>query len=636
MQSGRLDLAEQTLRRQLAKQPTDPDATSLLGAVLTQLGRFEQADFLFKRGLAAHPSSYSMLGNYGNLCLFWGKFAEARRHFEAALAIVPDGMEALLGLGPTLYSLGEIDGAIAISRRAREAAPHDPAGAANLGASLTAAGQVKEATQLLKFALLSAPHKPSLVSNYLGTLNYDADLSDEDIRTEHLRICKWLAGHQPAASASTTVSAAPAAPASPSASASPSAPSGGGGESASRGRGSAGVGGVGAAVASSGLAPSKRPLRIGFVSADFRSHAVAWFILAIIEHLDPAALTPFAYFNGTRDAVSGVLHEHFTRQGGAWFDCLGTSDERLAERIRADRIDILFDLSGHTDGTRLSVFRRRPAPVQANYLGYPNTTGLPEMDFRLVDAHTDPLPAGAASDTDPGGAATEKYLRLDRCFICYSPPLNLPEAGPPPSVAAGHITFISCNAGQKLNSKLFALWSRVLAGVPDSRLIIKHRGLSSAGVMEMTRRWVQEARIDDARIDLVGWAPTLGSHLDHYLRADIALDSLPYNGTTTTCEALWMGVPVVAVRGSTHAGRVGVSLLSAVGVPELLAPDADAYVKLAIDLAHDRARIASYRASLRQRVAASPLCDGPAMARAFERACERMWSLSASPCGQTG
>lgn len=598
MQSGRLDLAENTLRRQLARQPSDPDATSLLGAVLTQLGRFDQAEFLFKRGLAAYPTDYSLLGNYGNLCLFSGRFADAKRHFEAALKIVPDGMEALLGLGPTLYSLSEIDGAIAVSRRAREVAPHDPAAAANLGASLTAAGQVKEATQLLKFALLSAPHKPSLVSNYLGTLNYDADLSDHEVRSEHVRICQWLAGAQPGGAALPRPRPADARPHGPA-----------------------------------------RPLRIGFVSADFRGHAVAWFIISIVQHLDKSLFAPFAYFNGTRDGVSDVLRPLFSGGGGGWFDCLGVSDERLAQKIKDDRIDILFDLSGHTDGTRLSVFRRRPAPVQANYLGYPNTTGLPEMDFRLVDAHTDPVLVGRTScprsdghdpeaSTDPCGPATERYVRLDRCFLCYSPPNDAPEPGPAPCAANGHITFISCNAGQKLNARLFALWGRVLAGVPRSRLLIKHRGLSCAGVMEMTRGWITEAGIDPARVELIGWAPSLSHHLQHYQRADIALDSLPYNGTTTTCEALWMGVPVVGMRGSTHAGRVGASLLTTVGVPELLAHEADEYVRLAVELASDTARIAAYRATLRERVHTSPLCDGPAMARAFERACVRMWTLA--------
>ncbi|MFN0011676.1 MAG: tetratricopeptide repeat protein [Phycisphaerales bacterium] len=587
MQSGRLDVAEQTLRRQLAKQPSDPDATSLLGAVLTQLGRFDQAEFLFKRGLAAYPNDYSLLGNYGNLCLFWGKFAQARQHFEAALKIVPDGMEALLGLGPTLYSLGEIDAAVAISRRAREVAPHDPAAAANLGASLTAAGLVKEATQLLRIGLASAPHKPSLVSNYLGTLNYDPDLSDQFIRSEHVRVCQWLAGGAPAGSAH--------------------------------------------ARPVPKNAQADRVLRVGFVSADFRAHAVAWFIRAIVEHLDAARVQAFAYFNGTRDATSEALRPLFR---GGWFDCLGVSDDRLVERIKADQIDILFDLSGHTDGTRLSMFRKRAAPVQATYLGYPNTTGLPEMDFRLVDAHTDPMPAGPAADassvpcdlaTDPAGPATERYIRLDRCFLCYTPPTSAPDPGPLPRDGAGHITFISCNAGQKLNPRLFALWGRILEAVPGSRLVIKHRGLSSAGVLDMTRQWLAEARIDAARVELIGWMPDMASHLHHYLRADIALDSAPYNGTTTTCEALFMGVPVIGLRGGTHAGRVGVSLLTTVGVPELLADDADGYVRLASELAADRARLVHYRATLRQRMVASPLCDGPGMARAFERACQTMW-----------
>ena len=298
----------------------------------------------------------------------------------------------------------------------------------------------------------------------------------------------------------------------------------------------------------------------------------------------------------------------------AWISAAAPDDAALDRLIREHRIDILIELAGHSAGNRLPALRNKPAPIIVSAIGYANTTGLPSVDYRLIDSLTDP--AGSESH------ATERLVRLDPCFLCYRPP-----AAPQVAIRSGSnpIVFGSFNALPKLSPRTLRVWSELLRRVPNSSIILKAGGLQDPWARQILLAAFDAAGIGRERVELLSQTAGLDDHLALYSRVDIALDPFPYNGTTTTCEALWMGVPVVALSGDHHAARVGVTLLTAAGLPDLIADSEEHYVGIAAALASDRPRLESLRATLRPRMAASVLCDGPAYARRFERALRRIW-----------
>jgi predicted O-linked N-acetylglucosamine transferase (SPINDLY family) len=292
-------------------------------------------------------------------------------------------------------------------------------------------------------------------------------------------------------------------------------------------------------------------------------------------------------------------------------------DREFAQLVFDDRIDILVDLGGHTGSSRLEAFGYKPAPVQVTWLGYPDTTGLPEVDYRFTDILADP----------PGAEAfhTEQLVRLPACFLCYAPRHPCPAPSPPPALTTGRVTFGSFNNLAKLSPQTLRAWAAILQSVPTAHLFIKGKALRDPLSHEQFRQKLIAHGIDITRTELQGWTTSSEDHMELYGHVDIALDTFPYNGTTTTCEALWMGVPVVTLTGETHAGRVGTSLLSAVGLNELVAGTETAYIELATRLAGDPQQLAHRRADLRDRMASSPLCDGPRFAREVEDAYRAMW-----------
>jgi predicted O-linked N-acetylglucosamine transferase (SPINDLY family) len=266
----------------------------------------------------------------------------------------------------------------------------------------------------------------------------------------------------------------------------------------------------------------------------------------------------------------------------------------------------------------LPVFALKPAPIQISYLGYPNTTGLPTMDYRLTDELADP----------PGLTEryhTEQLVRLPHGFLCYTPPADAPPPGDSPVETAGHVTFGSFNSIAKVTPQVIDLWSSILSALPSSRLILKSHALTDAGVRERFTRLFSGRGVEPGRVELLGYIRGRSEHLSLYQRIDIGLDSFPYNGTTTTCEALWMGVPVITLSGETHAGRVGMSILSHAGLPELVTENEDDYRDLALELARNPARVKDFRHCLRQRLRESPLCQGQSFARDAEQAYRQMW-----------
>ncbi len=306
---------------------------------------------------------------------------------------------------------------------------------------------------------------------------------------------------------------------------------------------------------------SDRRLRIGYVSPDFRDHAVGRFLLPLLAHQDRQHFEVYAY---SQVRVHDAMTELFRSQVNQWRSTVSLSDEQLAGLVRQDQIDILVDLAGHSAGGRLLVFARKPAPVQITWLGYPNSTGLNTMDYRITDAFADPPGLGDA-------LYSEQLVRLPQTNWVYHPPEN----GPPPRPGSARapdrrplvapVTFGCFNNFAKVTDPMLVLWGRILQAVPGSRLLLKAQGLGSQSARQRTLELFSNGGIDPGRLELRGFAPGRGAHLALYNRVDIALDPFPYHGTTTTCEALWMGVPVITLAGETHVSRVGVSLLSNMG-----------------------------------------------------------------------
>ncbi len=358
-----------------------------------------------------------------------------------------------------------------------------------------------------------------------------------------------------------------------------------------------------------------RRLRVGYLSPNFREHSVSYFADPLIAGHDRRSFEVFCYAQVIKP---DTRTERFRDLADVWRSTVGLTDATVAERIREDGIDILVDLAGYTGENRLLVFAARPAPVQVSWLGYPNTTGLSAMDYRLTDAIADPE---GADDT----LYSETLVRLPNGFLCFTPAGDAPDIGGSPALSNGHVTFGSFNHLPKVSPEVVETWAQILERVPGSRLLLKSHPLADAATRDRYLDMFATHGIDARRVELFSWIASKSGHLGAYDRVDIGLDPFPYNGTTTTCEALWMGVPVVTLRGERHSGRVGASLLTRMDLVDLIAETKDAYVETAVGLAKAPDRLSGFRTELRQRMKGSPLCDGDTFARDVEAVYREMW-----------
>ena len=565
---GRLDEAIACSHRALALRPDDPETYSNLGNALREQGRVDEAIAAYRRALELRPDYAAAQNNLGLALRDRGDLAGAIAAYRQALQLQPSYPDALNNLGVALHGQGEFDAAIASYQHALRLQPDCAEAHTNLGVTLHHRGEFAAAIAAYRRALECQPDDAQAHCNLLLILHYPDDLDPAAIFAEH---CRWDEAH-----------ARPLAP---------------------------------GLAAHANLPDPERRLRVGYVSPDFREHAVASFFENLLAAHDRDRVEVFCYDDvRAEDAVTLRLQKH----AACWRKIRGVSDAQVAELIREDRIDILVDLAGHTSRHRLLVFARQPAPVQVTYLGYCDTTGMKAMDYRLTDALADP--PGATEHLH-----SEQLIRLPASAWCFRPPADAPPVNALPLHRAGHLTFGCFNGLPKLNPATLILWSRILLAVPGSRLLLKNVGLREPSVQSRIRGVLEHAGIAAERITLLGPAPNIAEHLAAYGRVDIALDTFPYHGTTTTCEALWMGVPVVTLAGPTHESRVGVSLLTNAGLPELIARDRDEYSRLAVQLAADVTRLADLRATLRARLAASPLLDAPRFARNVEAAYRAMW-----------
>jgi predicted O-linked N-acetylglucosamine transferase (SPINDLY family) len=359
----------------------------------------------------------------------------------------------------------------------------------------------------------------------------------------------------------------------------------------------------------------ERPLRIGLVSPDFCEHPVARFVLPFVEAADRDAIHYVAF---AQQGWSDEVTERLRTEMAEWYEIQRLSDPDAARLVREQKIDILVDLAGHTANGRLGLFMQRPAPIQASYLGYPGTTGLTSIRYRMTDGWADPT-----GKTEP--YHTEELIRLPQGFLCFAPPPDAPDVVDPPVLRNGFVTFGSFNNLAKLSARTIALWARVLTTVPGARLMLKSRPLGDAKTRARILKRFAEAGIPPDRLELRGRVDGHAAHLAAYGEVDIALDTVPYNGTTTSCEALYMGVPMVGLAGPSHVTRVGVSILSSCGLGKLVGKTEDDYVAIAAALAQSNDRLVQLREAIRPAMLESSLTDRVGFARRIEAVWRVLW-----------
>jgi predicted O-linked N-acetylglucosamine transferase (SPINDLY family) len=598
----KLTAAEASCRRALALQPDYLEAYNNLGTILEDQERYAEAGECFERVLARRPDFAEGHYNLGNT--FWKRehldeavacyrqalalkpdYAEAHNNlgfvfklkgqYEDALACIhqsltlrPDYAEAYCNLGSVLILQKRYEPAKAYLQQCLALKPDYPYAYSQLGGILYSQSQHAEAIVYYRRALELKPRDSATHSNLLFCLNYAPDYSPQQVYAEHRRFAKRFADS---------------------------------------------------------LRPTWRPhantrdphrqLKIGYVSGDFRKHSVAFFIEPVLARHDHEQFEIICYQTCPQeDEITRQIQSYADR----WHTLVGLDDEAAAKQIREDRIDILVDLSGHTAYHRLLVFAGKPAPVQASWLGYLTTTGLTAMDYRITDAHADPPGPSEA-------VHSETLYRLPDGFLVFQPPAASPEVEPPPVLANGFVTFGSFNNFAKVTPAVIALWARVLHAVPGSRLLLKTAALGDPAQQERVRAWFAAHAIAPERLILLGAEADYRQHQARYHEVDIGLDPFPCNGGTTTCDALWMGVPVVTLAGDRFISRMGVSMAQNAGLAELIAATPDDYVALAARLAGEPGHLADWRQRLRPQLAASPLLDADRFTRNLEAAYRRMW-----------
>jgi predicted O-linked N-acetylglucosamine transferase (SPINDLY family) len=563
---GNLEEAITYFERALAFKPESPDINYNLGNALQRNGNLPEAVMAYRRALALRPDFAEAHNNLGTALAEQENLSDAIACYERAIALNADYVQAYSNLGSALRQANRLTDAVTTLQHALTLNPRYADAYHNLAGALLTRGQVTEAIAAYQQALALKP-KANTHSSLVFCMHYDPTITPKALFAETSR---WHEQHV----LPLTKAIAPHA----------------------------------------NTAQPARPLCMGYLSPDFHAHSVAYFVEALLAEHDRERFGVFCYANVKHpDAVT----ERFRGLADHWRDIAWLDDSTVAEQIRTDKIDILVDLAGHTRNNRLLLFARKPAPIQVTYLGYPDTTGLRTIDYRLTDALADP-----PGKTD--AFHTEILVRLPRGFLCYQPPADTPMTQPLPALSAGHITFGSFNAAAKVNEHVIACWAMILKALPRSQLILKARPLADTGTRALWQAVFDKYGIGTERIQIYPWMP-VAEHLQLYNKVDIALDPFPYNGTTTTCEATWMGVPVVTLAGTMHAGRVGVSLLTHAGLPELIAENPEDYVKITVALASDVGRLKDLRQGLRERLQRCPLVDAAGFTRSLEVAYREMW-----------
>ncbi|MDP2827512.1 MAG: tetratricopeptide repeat protein [Sulfuricellaceae bacterium] len=562
---GRLTEAETSFLRALQINPKLAEAHYNLGNTLRAQSRFDEAASSYRKALRINPDHAQAQSNLGTTLNDLGRQDEAEASLRSALKINPDHAESHSNLGLTLMNMGHLDKAEACFRRAIQINPNLAETHNNLGNILQDLGRLEEAETSYRRALEIRPDFAKARSNLLFLLNYAPANDPQNSFAEARQYGQIIASQVTSRFANWSCSSAPT------------------------------------------------RLRVGLVSGDFSNHPVGYFLEGILAQLDTNSVELFAYpTHHKTDELTARIKPYFS----AWQPLSGLSDKDAAHLIHNDHIHVLIDLSGHTRYNRLPIFAWKPAPVQVSWLGYFATTGVAEIDYLIADPWTLPESEEARF--------TEKIWRLPETRLCFTPPGIALEVSPLPALTNGYVTFGCFNNLTKMNDDVVAVWSHLLASVPDSRLFLKSRQLDETTVRQHTIERFAGHGINAGRLVLEGHEPRT-TYMSAYHRVDIALDPFPYPGGTTSVESLWMGVPVLTLVGKDFLSRQGLGILMNAGLTEWVASDSDDYVALAVTHAGDLHRLAQLRDGLRQQVTASPIMDSKRFAYHFETALLDMW-----------
>jgi predicted O-linked N-acetylglucosamine transferase (SPINDLY family) len=560
---GALGQAAACYQEALRLRPNNPQALTNLGAVLSDQGRLQEAVTCYQQALRLRPDLAAVRLNLGVVLKGLGRFDEAAASFHEALRLEPQSADGYNGLGNVFLEQGRHDEAEQCFQRALREKPGFPEAYNNLGNAFADQGKLDEALACYREALRLKPTYASAHSNLLLHLNYVPDADPEAVFAEHRR---WESLH----------------------------------------------GYAGGRPDHPNNRDPERRLRIGYVTPDLHRHPVArFFVEPILAYHNAEEVEAICYAE-----VPTALAARVQALASHWRAVRGLTDVQLADQVRADGIDILVDLAGHTVNNRLLTFSYKPAPVQISFLGYPNTTGLTTVDYRLTDAIADP----------PGEVSrhTEELIRLPGAFCCYAPPTAAPAVSPPPARQVGHVTFGSPHHLAKLNAKVLELWCTILHMAPHAHLLIFRHTLKGR-VREDLRRQFERRGIGSDRVELREAVDMERGYLGWYGSVDLILDAFPWSSHTTACDSLWMGVPLLTFAGANHAGRMAASVLTRLGLTELVADSAEKYLSAAVRLAGDVERLTEMRHRLRDLMRQSPLCDERTYTRALEDAYRALW-----------
>jgi predicted O-linked N-acetylglucosamine transferase (SPINDLY family) len=566
---GALEDAINSYQNAIKLKPDFAGAYNNLGNTFKEKGLLSEATACFEKAASIEPENASMQNNLGNALSMQGRPDLALECYRKAISLKPDYADAYNHLGEALLSMGYVSEAIVNTKKSLSIKPDFIDALINLGNAYTDHGNLSEAVSCYQKALLLKPGYQSAHSNLLLVLNYFPHISQEEIfresvkfgdqHTKQLQLNSQLAGNED---------------------------------------------------------HNKRRLRVGYISPDFREHSVAYFIEPILKCHNSKKFEVYCYSDVKK---TDTITERLQSYADHWVSVYGKGNEEVEKLIRDHRIDILIDLTGHTASNRLLVFAIKPAPVQISWLGYPNTTGLSSIDYRLTDSIADPK--GEADKFH-----SEKLIRLTTGFLCYKADDSAPAISDLPYLKNGYITYGSFNNSTKTTSEVVKIWSKILNTVSHSHLILKSKSLADKKTQAKYRHMFADEGISADRIEFHGMLARSVKHLRLYNRVDVALDPFPYNGTTTTCEALWMGVPVVTLLGERHAGRVGASIINQLGLNDtLISKNEIEYVHIASRLANDVTGLAKLRSSLRDRMINSPLCDAHSFTENLEEVFLKLW-----------
>jgi protein O-GlcNAc transferase len=557
------NLAISFIKKALLSKPDYFDAYNNLAIVLQEIGHLDEAVSCYQQAIQFHPVSYLPYYNLGNLFKEKGQFEKAIDCYQKALQANPDLIEAYTQLGRIFDERGQIESGISCYKYALQLNPNLFEELTNVGILLGQQSKLDEAEVYFRRALEVKPSGFPAYHNLLFNMCHNSKHDVLTIFNEHRKFAEQYER-------------------SPYYTSFPNDRN------------------------------PKRIIRIGYVSPDLRKHPVSYFLEPVLQQHNKEQFEIFCYSNSAiEDEVTGRLHEYSDH----WRNIVEMSDRRAAELVRNDRIDILVDLAGHTANNRLLMFAMKPVPLQVSWIGYLSTTGLSAIDYKITDNNADPTDMTEQFHT-------EELLRLPECFLCYLPIRDSPEIGPLPVLSTGHITFCSFNKFFKFSEEIVSLWSTILKRVPDSLFMLK--SICDEATGHYIRNRFAKKGVREDRIIISSWDPS-PKHLESYNLVDIGLDTYPFNGLTTTCEAMWMGVPVINLAGTAYHSRVGISLLSNAGLKDLVAETRDQYIEIAVNLAKDMKRLRSFRDQLRDMMKTSPLCHAERFTANLETSYRQVW-----------